>query len=98
MYIEPWLSHGCQYNRLHLPASALNAGKKAVKEICARLPQLTTRKSRSSAAQDPAHTVLGIPQLRLNELARVSISCAASDLQCTGWNQPSRISCPIPRA
>jgi len=40
-------------------------------------------------------------RLACNSLRAVSsarVSCAASDLQCTGLNQPRRISCAIPRA
>ena len=34
----------------------------------------------------------------LRAVNNARISCAAIDLQCTGRNQPSRISCTIPRA
>ena len=34
----------------------------------------------------------------LRAVNNARISCAAIDLQCTGRNQPSRISCAIPRA
>ena len=54
------------------------------------------------AAQDPAQAVLDVQQLRLQPACgRVStarVSCASIDLQCTGRNQPSRISWAIPRA
>ena len=39
---------------------------------------------------------LNFNSLRAGRTAR--ISCASIDLQCTGRNQPSRISCAIPRA
>src|ERR1700675_5155671 len=55
----------------------------------------------AKAAQDAAQAVLHVAKLRLHQLAAVSsvrVSCASIDLQCTGRNQPSRISCAIPRA
>ena len=52
-------------------------------------------------AQYPAQAHLDVVKLRLHQLARRQdrrVSCAAIDLQCTGRNQPSRISWAIPRA
>ena len=54
------------------------------------------------AAQDPAQAVLDVAKLRSAPACAPSAprgSPAPSiDLQCTGRNQPSRISCAIPRA
>lgn len=47
------------------------------------------------AAQNAAHTVL---DMLLRAVSTARTSCAASDLQCTSRNQPSRINCAIPRA
>jgi hypothetical protein len=55
----------------------------------------------AEAAQDHAQAHLDIVELRLHQLARAQKRphlLRRQRLQCTGRNQPSRISWPIPRA